>query len=1094
MKIRYHLLLLLFLTFLFSSETTAQRNKKQKTTVTSSSVLDSVINGLKFRSIGPAFMSGRIADIEIHPNNENIWYVAVGSGGVWKTVNAGTTWTPIFDDQPTYSIGTIALDPQNPNIVWVGSGEDSGGRHVGYGDGIYKSMDGGKTWNNMGLKDSQHISRVIVHPEDSNTVWVTAQGPLWNKGGDRGVYKTTNGGKTWNKTLGDNEWIGATDLEIDPDNPDILYAATWQRHRTVAAYVGGGPGTGLYKSMDGGDTWTQLKTGLPDTWMGKTGLAISPQNPDVIYAAVEEERRTGGLYRSENGGQSWEKMSATVSGGTGPHYYQELYASPHHEGVLYLMDNNLQISEDGGKTFYRMNEENKHGDNHAIAFKMSDSDYLIVGSDGGLYESFDHTKTWKYVENLPVTQFYKVAVDDAEPFYNVFGGTQDNSTEGGPSRTNSMQGIQNSDWRVVLNWDGHQPATEPGNPNIMYAERQEGNLSRLDMKTGEVIDIQPQAGADEKTERFNWDAPILVSPHNPTTIYFASQRVWKSENRGDDWTVISGDLTKNEERVTLPIMGKKQSWDAPWDVYAMSNYNTITSLAESPKQKGLLYAGTDDGSIQISENDGGSWRKVAVGSLPGVPATAFINDIKADMFDANTVYVVLDNHKYGDFNPYLLKSTDKGKTWTSLRNNIPERTLVWRIVQDHVKPNLLFLASEFGIYVTINGGKHWTMMKGGVPTISFRDLAIQRRENDLVGASFGRGFYILDDYSALREISEDDLQNKTAMLFPVRDAWWYIPKSHLSFDADKGSQGDNHFVAPNPDFGALFTYYLKDNYETSKTKRKTKEKDMLAIDIPFAGWEALEREVLETEPKLVFTVTDTQGNVVRNITAPAKKGINRIAWDLRFPALDAIVLQQKEKGKDENPSGLLAPPGTYKVTMYLNDNGNVTKLSDAESFVVKPLYESSIKTITPQEASVFWRTFEGTQRDVSKLNMRLDKSVSRAKAMQTALTRSRIVPGAMNGRLTSVLNNLQSLQTELNGNYARNEIGEKGNPALGDRMFAIYRGIERSTYGPTTLHKQQLQIVQQQILNGLAMLKVSQQALDLIYTELQNAGAPYVEN
>ncbi|WP_432410494.1 VPS10 domain-containing protein [Rasiella sp. SM2506] len=1094
MKLRYPLLFLLCCTFLFSAETTAQRNKKQKTTVTSSSILDSVISGLKFRSIGPAFMSGRIADIEIHPNNENIWYVAVGSGGVWKTVNSGTTWTPIFDDQPTYSIGTVALDPQNPNIVWVGSGEDSGGRHVGYGDGVYKSMDGGQTWKNMGLKNSEHISRIIIHPEDSNTVWVTAQGPLWSKGGDRGVYKTTDGGKTWNKTLGDDEWIGATDLEIDPDNPDVLYAATWQRHRTVAAYVGGGPGTGLYKSMDGGDTWMELKTGLPDTWMGKTGLAISPQNPDVIYAAVEEERRTGGLYRSENGGQSWEKMSATVSGGTGPHYYQELYASPHHEGYLYLMDNNLQISEDGGKTFYRMNEENKHGDNHAIAFKLSDPDYLLVGSDGGVYESFDHTKTWKYVENLPVTQFYKVALDDSEPFYNVFGGTQDNSTEGGPSRTDNMQGIQNSDWSVVLNWDGHQPATEPGNPDIMYAERQEGTLSRLDMKTGEVIDIQPQAAANEKTERFNWDAPILVSPHNPTTIYFASQRVWKSDNRGDDWTAISGDLTKNEERITLPIYGKQQSWDAPWDVYAMSNYNTITSLAESPKQKGLLYAGTDDGSIQVSENDGGSWRKISVGNMPGVPATAFINDIKADMFDANTVYVVLDNHKYGDFTPYLLKSTDKGKTWTSLRNNIPDRTLVWRIVQDHVKPNLLFLASEFGMYVSINGGKHWTMMKGGVPTISFRDLAIQRRENDLVGASFGRGFYILDDYSALREISEDNLQNETAMLFPVRDAWWYIPKSHLSFDADKGSMGDSHFVAPNPDFGALFTYYLKDTYQTSKAKRKTKEKDMVAKDVPFAGWEALEKEVLETEPKVIFSVTDSQGNVVRNITATAKKGINRIAWDLRYPALDAITLQQKENEKNENPSGLLAPPGTYKVTMYLNDNGNVTKLSDAKNFVVKPLYESSIKTVTPQEASAFWRTYEETQRSVAQLNMGLDKSINRAKAMQTALTRSRIAPGVMNERLMTVLKELQKLNTELNGNYARNEIGEKGNPALGDRMFAIFRGIERSTYGPTTSHNEQMQIVKTQISTALAKLEVSKRALDALYTELQNIGAPYVEN
>ncbi len=754
---------------------------------------DTVFNGLKLRSIGPAFMSGRIAAIAIHPENENTWYVGVASGGVWKTVNSGTTWTPIFDDQPTFAIGAVTIDPNNHNTIWVGTGEDVGGRHIAYGDGVYKSMDGGSTWENMGLKDSQHISKIIVHPDDSNTVWVASQGPLWNKGGDRGLYKTTDGGKTWNKTLGNNEWTGVTEIVLNPENPDMLIAATWDRHRTVAAYMGGGPGSGLHKSMDGGETWTELTNGLPKENMGKIGLAMSHFNPNTLYAAIELERRTGGVWRSDDGGNSWQKQSNTVTGATGPHYYQELYSSPHHEERLYLMDSNLQISEDGGKTFYRMNEKNKHGDNHAIAFRQNDPDYLLVGSDGGLYESFDLTKTWKYIENLPITQFYKLAVDDAKPFYNIYGGTQDNSSEGGPSRTDNVHGIQNSDWKVILNWDGHQTATEPGNPDIVYAERQEGTLSRVDMKTGEVIDIQPQPGANETYERFNWDAPILVSPHTPTTIYFASQRVWKSENRGDDWTAISGDLTKNQNRIELPIMGKKQSYNEAWDVYAMSNYNTITSLAESPKQQGLLYAGTDDGIIQVTEDGGKNWNKTAVGSLPGVPATAFVNDIRADLFDANTVYVALDNHKYGDFAPYLLKSTNKGKTWSSISSNIPQGTMVWRLVQDHVKKDLLFAATEFGIYFTINGGGQWTKLEGGVPTISFRDITIQRRENDLVGASFGRGFYILDDITPLREMTNSTLQ-QDAKLFSTRDAWWYVERPHLGFESGKGSQGDSHWL------------------------------------------------------------------------------------------------------------------------------------------------------------------------------------------------------------------------------------------------------------------------------------------------------------
>ncbi|MDX1462838.1 MAG: glycosyl hydrolase [Marinirhabdus sp.] len=1079
MKLRITLTLLLSAFFLFPMETHAQNT---------SMTLDSVVNGLKFRSIGPAFMSGRISDIEIHPNNENVWYVAVGSGGVWKTTNAGTTWTPIFDDQPSYSIGAVTLDPNNPNIVWVGSGEDSGGRHVGYGDGVYKSMDGGATWKNMGLENSQHISRVIVHPENSNVVWVSAQGPLWSKGGDRGLYKTTDGGATWNKTLGDDEWTGVTDVVMDPQNPDRLYAATWQRHRTVAAYLGGGPKSGLYRSDDGGETWTELTVGLPNSSLGKTGLAISPQNPDVVYAALETDRRTGGVYRSQDGGSSWTKMSNTVSGGTGPHYYQELYASPHQEGRLYLMDNNMQISEDGGKTFYRMNSANKHGDNHAIAFKRDDPNYLLVGTDGGLYESFDLTKSWKYIENLPVTQFYKVAVDDAKPFYNIYGGTQDNSTEGGPSRTDNMQGIQNSDWRVVLNWDGHQPATEPGNPDIIYAERQEGTLSRIDMKTGEVIDIQPQAGADEKTERFNWDAPILVSPHAPSTIYFASQRVWKSTNRGDSWTAISGDLTKNQNRIELPIMGKKQSWDGAWDVFAMSNYNTITSLAESPKQKGLIYAGTDDGAIQISENDGGSWRKVNVGSLPGVPSTAFVNDIKADMFDANTVYVALDNHKYGDFSPYLYKSTDKGRTWTSISNNIPDRTLVWRLVQDHVKPGLLFLASEFGIYTSLNGGKQWAKMEGGVPTISFRDLAIQRRENDLIGASFGRGFYILDDYTPLRELTENTLSQEAA-IFPIRDAWWYVPRSHLSFEADKGSQGDNHFVAPNPEFGATFTYYLRDEFKTSRAERQDREKKLSDSDIPFGGWDALEQEVLETAPMVVFSVEDAKGNVVRNIATPAKQGVHRYTWDLRYPSPFPVDSNMKA---DKLPSGFMAPPGTYSVTMYLTENGVTKKLTDAKSFTVKPLREGALPAASPDDYAAFISKYSNTSKAVSEFQHDLEKQVKRVNAMRLAVQQSTVAPGRFDDKISDAREALLSLQSEVFGNQAKNEIGEKGSPLLDDRMFAIYRGIERSTYGPTSTHEEQLNIIENQLASHQASLSTTTELLDVIERELRAAGAPEI--
>ncbi|NNK88018.1 MAG: glycosyl hydrolase, partial [Flavobacteriaceae bacterium] len=472
-------------------------------TVNAQKMDDKTFSGLEFRNIGPAMTSGRIADIAIHPENENVWYVAVGSGGVWKTMNSGTTWKPIFDSQSTYSIGCLTIDPNNPHTIWVGTGENVGGRHVAFGEGIFVSHDDGKSWKNMGLKDSEHLSNIIVHPGNPDVIWVASQGPLWSKGGQRGIYKSTDGGKSWVRTLGDNEWVGATDIVIDPMNPDVLYAATWQRQRTVAAYLGGGPGSGIHKSVDGGETWTELTNGIPKSNLGKIGLAISPFNNDIIYAAIELDRTEGGLYMSTNRGASWNKQSDMVSGGTGPHYYQELYASPHQEGRLYLMNNYVLISDDHGKTYQRMNERNKHVDSHAMAFKSSDPNYVLFGTDGGLYESFDLTKSWKYFRNLPITQYYKVAVDDAVPFYHVYGGTQDNGSHGGPSQTMSSSGIRNDDWWKTLGADGHQSATEPGNPDITYGEFQQGVLWRVDQTTRETVFIQPQPGEGDPYERYN---------------------------------------------------------------------------------------------------------------------------------------------------------------------------------------------------------------------------------------------------------------------------------------------------------------------------------------------------------------------------------------------------------------------------------------------------------------------------------------------------------------------------------------------------------------------------------------------------------------
>ncbi len=1053
---------------------------------------DDNFSGLKLRSIGPAFMSGRIADIAIHPNDNNTWYVAVGSGGVWKTKNAGITWTPLFDEQACFSTGCVTVDPANPSVVWVGTGENVGGRHLSFGDGVYRSGDGGQTWQNMGLKDSEHVSKIIIHPEDSNIIWVAAQGPLWSKGGDRGLFKSTDGGKTWTQTLGNTEWTGVTDLVIDPRNPDQLYAATWDRHRTVAAYMGGGPGTGLHSSSDGGETWQKLSKGLPKSNMGKIGLTISPQRPDVLYAAIELDRRKGGVYKSTDRGASWTKQSDAVSGGTGPHYYQELYACPHNFDRIYLLDVRMQVSDNGGKTFRRVKEKHKHSDNHALAFRKDDPDYLLCGSDGGIYETYDLAEHWRFISNLPLTQFYKVAVDDAEPFYNIYGGTQDNSTEGGPSRTDNVQGIQNSDWRVVLDWDGHQPATEPGNPDIIYGQRQEGTLSRIDMITGEVMDIQPQPAEDEDYERFNWDAPILVSPHSPQRIFFASQRLWVSDNRGDDWRTLSGDLTRDENRFALPIMGKTQSWDNAWDVLAMSNYNTISSIAQSPKEADLIYIGTDDGIIQVTEDYGKNWRKIEVSSISGMPKTPYINDIKADLFDANTVYVSLDNHKYGDYKPYILKSTDRGKTWKQIQSNLPERLLVWRLVQDHVKEDLLFAGTEFGIYFSPNGGDRWIKLKGGVPTISFRDLAIQRRENDLVGASFGRSFYVFDDYSALREVDEEMLKSE-ATLFPTRKAWWYIPRSHLGFHGMKGDQGASYYVAPNPDFGAVLTYYLKDDLKTEKEIRAEKEKSMTG-DVPFPGWDKIDAEAIETKPKVWLTITDNKGNIIRRVEGSTKKGFHRVAWDLRFPPPNAIAMQEPPPPMwGGPPTGLMAAPGEYTATLYKQVDGEVTQLSEPQNFDVVPLRKGALEGANPSEVTAFWRSYEDAVRTHSAMQMTLGNALTKVGRMNKVLQNSTTSAGDFDTRLFNIRKSLKTIQQDLNGSQAKQQTGEKTKPTIGARLFVLNIGISNSTYGPTTNHKNGLKIINSQMDKIGDKLETSLADLSSLAKDLVAAGAPWME-
>ena len=999
----------------------------------------SQLSGLKFRSIGPAFMSGRIADIVINPENENEWYVAVGSGGVWKTSNSGTTWSPIADDQPFYSTGAITIDPHNSSKIWLGTGENVGGRHVGIGHGVYMSENGGENWNDMGLKSSEHISKIIVSPEDPNLVFVASQGPLWSPGGDRGLFRSINGGDDWENVLNVNEWTGVTDIVIDHNNPSVLYAATWQRHRNVAAYMGGGPGTSIYKSVDNGKTWVEIKNGLPSSNLGKIGLAISPFDSSILYAAVETDRRNGGVYKSTNSGGSWKKMSDTVSGATGPHYYQELVASPHVFDKIYLMDTKVQVSDNGGKDFYIMNESDKHVDNHSLTFKMSDPNYLLIGTDGGVYESFDDTKSWKFVANLPLTQFYKLAVDDAYPFYNIYGGTQDNNTQGGPSRTFKRSGITNSDWFVLLGGDGHQPATEPGNPDIVYAQSQQGNIHRIDRTNGEATFIKPQNDVGEPYERFNWDAPILVSPHDPKTLFFGSQRVWVSKNRGDDWKSISDDLTLNQERLELPIMGKVQSWDNPWDVYAMSTYNTITSLSQSPVDKNIIYAGTDDGIIQYTRDFGKNWTKVNVEKLPGVPKGSFVNDIKADLFDSNTVYVLLDNHKFGDYKPYAYKSVDGGESWVNIVNGIPNGFLCWRIVQDHVDKNLMFLGTEYGVYVSLNGGNNWIKFSNGIPTISIRDLAIQKRENDLVAATFGRGFYVLDDYSSLRFNSPESL--KKNLVFSPRKALQYSP-----IRSGSTSQGSDTYYAKNPDYGAMLTFYLNDELLTRKEKRKKAEKELLKSnsDIPFPGWSELDKEVNESSPKTVIEIFDSSNIFIDRFSVPYKKGFNRVSWDLTRDIESNLV---SGSSRSYSPS-IRVSPGKYSFNVYTEFNGKVNKIG-SKFFDVERIRTGVLSNPNLDQIEAFIVDLENTYKNYTTVNHKFNKIKRSNKSIAS------LISNTSNYKLyvenyNQIKEMINTIDVFVSGNKSKKDIREKDTETISDRLSVAVRGIN-SSYGPTSM-------------------------------------------
>jgi photosystem II stability/assembly factor-like uncharacterized protein len=1058
--------------------------------VSSDEIVEAVSN-FQLRGIGPAIMGGRISDIAVSHADKSTWYVAVGSGGLWKTVNRGISWESIFDEQNSYSVGTVSIDPNNSEIIWVGTGENVSGRHVGWGDGIYKSLNAGQSWQRMGLEKSEHIGKIIIDPRNSDVVFVASEGPLWSAGGQRGLYKTEDGGNSWQLALEIDENTGITDIEFDPSSPEVLYAAAYQRRRHTWSLLAGGPKSGIYKSSDGGDSWRRLNTGLPKNHMGKIGIAVTPSDARLVYATIEANNKEKGFYRSNDKGESWEKLNSYISGGTGPHYYQEIEASPNNPDLVYQMDVFLHVTRDGGENFnYLGTGREKHSDNHALWIDPDDDKHLIAGTDGGLYESYDEGLTWRHFSNLPISQFYKLGLDNSEPFYNIVGGAQDLGTLIGPSRTMNTEGIRNQDWYVPLGADGYESVFDPNDPNIAYMEIQQGLLHRLDRRSKEIINIQPQPEPTESPERWNWDSPLQISPHNSNRLYFGSQRLWKSDNQGHSWQAISKDLTTNTNRYELETIDNRVwSTDALYDTGAMSKYATLTAISESPKMEGLLYTGSDDGVIHVSENGGQKWIQ---SYLPNVPKRSFINDIEASNHNSKTVFASADAHKLGDYRPYLFMSDNRGLTWKSITGDLPNKTIVWVIKQDFIDENLLFIGTEYGIYFSPNKGVNWVKLSTGVPTIAFRDIELHSRDNDLVGASFGRGFYVFDDYSPLRNINEV-LINNSNTLFAVRDAWWYIPNTPMQA---KGmpSQGTSNFKADNPPFGALFTYLINELPKNSTTERQDEEKllEDKNSNIPFPGWSELFEEEQDDKPQVLLSVSDAGGNSIRWIKGISAKGLHRVNWDLRLPPPNPINLSQPAFKPPwvGNPQGPLVAPGKYGVTLYMLHNGKLNKLADTQMFTIKPV-PTTIQNTNFEVIAQFQVKTSELLRQVLSVGKKLDEASKRIKFMNAALLEISGLRPKLFADLKQLETSLADLKMRMYGNPIRQRLNESSTPTFQSRIWNVVSGHWDTRQNPTETQRRNIEIAENEFDEFRKVLSTYLSNLKIFEEAMESAGAPY---
>jgi photosystem II stability/assembly factor-like uncharacterized protein len=881
------------------------------------------LKNLEFREVGPAVMGGRIDDVAVVESNPNIVYVGTASGGVWKTTNNGTTWEPVFDKQGVSTIGDIAIAPSDPAVVWVGTGEPNNRQSSSWGDGIYKSLDAGKTWQKMGLGATHHIGRIVIHPKNPDIVYAAALGHLWGPNPERGVYKTTDGGKTWNQVLKINDDTGVSDIAMDPESPDTLYAGAYERRRTAFGFNGGGVDSAIYKTTDGGATWKKLTKGLPyenggDT--GRIGLDIYRKDPNIVYAIVQHEK--GGTYRSEDKGETWKKMGDT---NPRPSYYSQIRVDPSNDLRIWELGASMFYSEDGGKGFSTLRVKGIHGDFHAMWIDPTDSNHMITGSDGGIHWSYDNGRTWDFLNTIAIGQFYEIALDNEKP-YKICGGLQDNGSWCGPSMSWAREGITNEDWTLMPGGDGFYAQIDYAEPWMVYTESQDGHLSRRNEHSAQQREIMPEAKVGEPHYRFQWNSPVAISAHDHKTIYYGGNYLFKSTDRGDSWTRLGGDLTTGVDRNKLQIFGKTPDKNTLSRHDGVEEYPTITTLSESPVTANVLWAGTDDGNLQVTRDGGKTWKNVAP-RVPGVPKGTYVNRVVASKYAEGAAYAAFDGHRTDDYNVYLFVTADYGESWKAIRNGIPDSAGTVHVVREHPKSaNLLFAGTEFGLWVSWDHGANWVALKNNFPTVPVDDIEIQAEQNDLVLATHGRSIWIFDDLTPIEKfdagVASSDItffSPRTATLFDLRQRVWFA--------------GQKRFTAKNPPYGAILNYYLKEAVppEAPKTAKDDKDqeqekKEAASTEQKAKAEEAANNESKENkekkdatekkEGKTKISVYDKDGKLIREFDGPGKAGVNRTNWDLRWNSPAVPTPEQLEAaaaGFDFGPRGPLVEPGEYTI-------------------------------------------------------------------------------------------------------------------------------------------------------------------------------------